>query len=139
MAKNTQLTNLAVNTEADALAAQANSGILRIYDGTQPATGDTAITTQNLLAELTMNATAFGASVAGVITANAITADSSADATGTATWFRLFKSDGTTALWDGSVGTSDANIILNSVSISAGAAVSVSSFTHTIAKSTSGS
>jgi hypothetical protein len=139
LAKNTQLTNLAVNTEADALAAQANSGILRIYDGTQPATGDTAITTQNLLAELTMNATAFGASVAGVITANAITADSSADATGTATWFRLFKSDGTTALWDGSVGTSDANIILNSVSISAGAAVSVSSFTHTIAKSTSGS
>lgn len=46
MAKNTQLSNLAVNTEADALGALLNSGLLRIYDGTQPATADTAITTQ---------------------------------------------------------------------------------------------
>ena len=63
------------------------------------------MSTQNILAELRFGATAFGASLAGVATANAITADSSANATGTATWFRVFKSDGTTALWDGSVGT----------------------------------
>ena len=87
----------------------ANTGWLRIYDGTQPANADTAVSTQNILAELRFGATAFGASVAGVATANAITADSSANATGTATWFRVFKSDGTTALWDGSVGTAAAN------------------------------
>lgn len=139
MAKNTQLTNLAANTEADALATLLNSGKLRIYDGTQPATGDTAITSQVLLAELTFNATAFGASVAGVLTANAITQDSSADATGTATWFRAWKSDGTTAVFDGSVGTATSNLILNTVSIVAGAAVQCSSFTFTIAKSTAGS
>jgi len=69
-----------------------------------------------------------------VATANAITADSSANATGTATWFRALESDGTTAVFDGSVGTSGANINLNSVAISVGAAVSVTSYTYTQSK-----
>ena len=38
--------------------------------------------------------------------ANAITQDSSADATGTASFFRLYKSDGTTCVLQGTVGTS---------------------------------
>jgi hypothetical protein len=138
MAKNTQLTNLAVNTEANALAALCNSGQLKIYDGTQPATGDTAITTQNLLVTLTLNATAFAAAAAGVLTANAITSGT-AGASGTASWFRLFQSDGTTAMWDGSVGTADANLIIPSTSITSGVTIGATSFTHTIAKSTAGS
>lgn len=131
MASNPRRTNLAANTACDAMAALANSGKLRIYDGSQPATADTAITSQVLLAELTMNATAFGAAVAGVATANAITQDSAADATGTAAWFRLWKSDGTTAICDGSVGAATADLILNAVAIVAGAAVSVTAFTLT--------
>jgi hypothetical protein len=83
-----------------------------------------------LLAELALSATAFGAAVNGVITANTITADYSANATGTAAWFRAVKADGTTAVIDGSVGTSAANLILNSLSIVAGAPVSVSAWTH---------
>ena len=138
MAKNTQLTNLAVNTEADAVAALCNSGQLKIYDGAQPATGDTAIGAQTLLVTLTLNATAFGASAAGVITANAITSGT-AGATGTASWFRLFRSDGTTAMWDGSVGTATANLIIPSTSIVATTTIGATSFTHTIAKSTAGS
>lgn len=134
MALNPKFTDLAVNTKADAQAALLNSGKLRIYDGTQPATADTAIGAQVLLAELTFNATAFSAAVAGVATANAITQDSSADATGTATWFRALRSDGSTAVMDGSVGTATSNIVLNSVAISAGAAVSVTAFTLTESK-----
>ena len=134
MANNPKRTNLAANTACDAMTALANSGLLRIYDGTQPATADTAITTQTLLAELTLNATAFGAAVAGVATANAITSDASANASGTATWFRVVESNGTTVLWDGSVGTASADLILNSVAISAGAQVSVTSFTVTESK-----
>jgi len=137
MAKNTQKTNLAVNTEADALAALLNSGLIRIYDGTQPATGDTAITTQNLLVTLTLNATAFPAAVAGVLTANAITSGT-AGASGTATWARILTS-GATAVFDGSVATTDANIVLNSVAISSGASVACTSLTITLAKSTAGS
>jgi hypothetical protein len=137
MANNPKRTNLAANTACDAMAALANSGKLRIYDSTgtgQPATADTAVTTQVLLAELTMNATAFGSAVAGVATANAITSDASADATGTATWFRLLKSDGTTVLWDGSVGTSGADLNLTTVSIVAAAAVNITAFTVTESK-----
>jgi hypothetical protein len=135
MALNPKLSNTAANAAADAVCALANSGKLRIYDGTQAATADTAIGAQVLLAELTLNATAFGAAVAGVATANAITSDSSADATGTATWFRVVKSDGTTVLFDGSVGTATANLILNTTSIVSGAIIAVSSLTYTQQKS----
>ncbi|MEK9722830.1 MAG: hypothetical protein VW405_05010 [Rhodospirillaceae bacterium] len=131
MANNPKRSNTAVNAAADAVCPLLNNGYLRIYDGTQPATADTAISTQTLLAELRWNATAFGSASSGVSTANSITADSSADATGTATWFRALESDGSTVVFDGSVSTSGADLNLNSVSITAGSAVSVTSFTYT--------
>jgi hypothetical protein len=131
MALNPKLSNTGANAAADAVVDLLDNGYLRVYDGTQPADADTAITSQTLLAELRFNATAFGAAAAGVATANAITSDSSANATGTATWFRALKSDGSTVMWDGSVGTSGCNLNLNSVSLVPGAAVSVSSFSYT--------
>lgn len=134
MALNPKLSNVAANAEADAVAALANSGKLRIYDGTQAATADTAVGAQVLLAELTFGNPAFGAAVAGVATANAITQDASADNTGTATWMRVLKSDGVTVLFDGSVGTSGCNLNLNSVAISSGAAVQVTALTFTAQK-----
>ena len=119
------------NAALDALAPLVNSGYLRIYSGSQPATPETAASGV-LLAELRFNATAFGAAAAGVLTANAITGDSSADATGTAGYYRVLASDGTTALWDGSVNTSGADLNLNSVAIQSGAAVSSSALTYTL-------
>lgn len=121
MPLNTQTSYAALNGALDALAALANTGYIRIYDGAQPANADTAVGAQVLLAELRFGATAFGAAALGVITANAITADTSANASGTATWFRALKLDGTTALFDGTVGTTGANANLNSVAISLGA------------------
>jgi|SRR6185436_3216922 len=131
MALNTKISNLSASAAADAVCVLANTGYIRIYDGAQPTNADTAVGAQVLLAELRFNATAFGAASNGVATANAITADSSANASGTASWFRALKSDGTTVLFDGSVGTSGCNINLNSVAISSGAAVSLSSMTYT--------
>lgn len=117
------------NAMLDAITTFAgNSGKIRIYSGTQPATGGTATT---LLAELTANATFAPAASGGVLTLNAITADSSADATGTASWFRLLKSDGTTIVFDGTVGTSGADLNLNTTSIVTAANVAISSFTIT--------
>jgi len=110
MALTAKLSDTAVNTKVDAVCALANSGKLRFYDGSQPATADTDTGAQVLLAELTLNAAAFGAAVDGVATAAAITPDSSANAGGTAAWFRVVKSDGTTKLWDGSVGTANKTI-----------------------------
>jgi hypothetical protein len=128
------LTNTAANAEIDAVTALLNTGYLRIYSGTRPATADTALSGNTLLAELRFGATAFGAGSAGVATANAITSDTAADATGTATFFRLFKSDGTTVVLDGSVGTSGSDLNLNSTAIQSGARVDVTSMTLTAPK-----
>lgn len=116
------------NSMLDAITTGVGaSGFLRIYDGTRPASGGTATT---LLAELTCNATFAPAASGGVLTLNAITQDTSANATGTATWFRIVTSGGTFMV-DGNVGTSGSDLNLNTVSIVSAAAVSVTSFTIT--------
>jgi hypothetical protein len=134
MALNPHYSNTAVNAEANALAVLFNNGYLRIYDGTQPANADTAVGAQNLLAELRFAATAFGAAVAGVITANAMVNDTDANATGTASWFRALQSDGTTSLYDGSAGTSASDLVMPTVAIQQHAEVDVTSLTITIQK-----
>lgn len=121
---NAQFTTAVVNAQADVLGNALNTGYIRIYDGAQPETADEAITDQVLLAELRFAADAFPVAVDGTITSNAITADPSANNSGEATWCRVFASDGTTVKFDGTVGTADANLILNNTSIVAGAAVS---------------
>lgn len=132
MALNPKYSTTMVNAEADAVGNALDNGYIRIYDGSQPANANTAVGAQTLLAELRFGADAFGSASSGTITANAITSDSSANATGTATWARILASNGTTVWFDGSVGTSDANVILNTTSIVSGAVVSCSSLTFTV-------
>lgn len=130
MARNTRLSEEAQNVQLDALAPLADDGYIRLYDGEQPATPNTAVTTQTLLAELRLGNPAFGAAVGGIITANPIADDSDANATGTVSWFRVLKSDGVSPLWDGSVGVANADGIVNSVSIQQHARVKIDVFTH---------
>lgn len=134
MAANFKRTNLAVNSEADGICTLLNGGYLDIYNGTQPATADTAVTSQTRLARLTLSNPAFGAAVAGVATANAITDDESAAASGEATWFRARKSDGTTGVYDGSAGTADADCLLNRTDIQAGARVRAMAMSYSATK-----
>lgn len=116
------------NSMLDAITSAAGgSALLNIYDGSRPATGGTATT---LLAQLTCNATFAAGASSGVLTLNAITTDSSANATGTATWFRITTS-GATHIVDGNVGTSGSDLNLNTTSIVSGGPVAVSSFTIT--------
>lgn len=113
------------NNRLNAITSFAGaSALLRIYNGTRPATGGTATT---LLAELACNATFAPAAASGALTLNAIANDVSADASGTATWARIVKADGTTHVMDLSVGTSGADINLNTVALVAGASVAVTS------------
>lgn len=109
------------------LNAGAGAALIRIYDGIRPATGGTATT---LLAELTCTDPAAPAAASGVLTFSAITQDSSANATGTATWFRMVDSAGNFVL-DGNVSTSGSDLNLTSTSIVATEAVSISSATIT--------
>ena len=117
------------NTMADAITARAGgSAKLKIFSGTRPAT-DGAETTK--LAEMTCNATFAPSASGGVLTLNAITSDSSADATGTATWFRIESSGGTHVL-DGNVATSGSDLNISTTSIVSGAIVAVTGATITI-------
>ena len=132
MALNPHLSDTSANAAAVAIGTLANSGYLAIYQGTQPANANGDASGSTLLATLTLAASAFGAPVAGVITAAAITS-AQAVAGGTAQWFRVFESDGITALFDGSVGlTSGNNINMAATTIVQGAYVSVSALTFTV-------
>jgi len=112
----------------NAVCTLLNSGKIEVYTGTQPA-ADGAIT-GTLLATMTFGATAFGASSSGTATANAITSGTAGN-TGTAGYFALVESGGTTVVGTGNVGTSGADLNFNSLSISSGATVSCSAFTIT--------
>ena len=118
-----------------AVGSRLNNGYLRIYSGTRPATPDTALSGNTLLAELRYAASAFGSPTTAepdVMSAAAIVQDASADNTGTASFFRSFQSDGTTVEMDGNVGTSGSDLNLNTTSIVALGIVQVSSLTITL-------
>lgn len=127
-----QITDARANEALDAIRDNANSGLLRLYSGSVPANADAALGGATLLAELTMNATAFGAAASRVITANAITQDASANATGTVSFARIYQSDGTT-VWSQitSVGTSGTELVMPTLSVVATQPVSATSLTVT--------
>src|SRR5690349_16865001 len=124
------MVRFAVERRSEALQAlinNFNSAKLRVYSGTRPANANTALAGNTLLAELTMGATSFSESN-GVLTANAVAQDASADASGTASFVRIVESDGTTPAVDLGVTTSSPSngneCQLNTLSIVAGAVVS---------------
>lgn len=118
----------AVNAGASLL----NNGFLNVYSGGQPALNGGVSGT--LLVQLTFGATAFATAVASTgtvtATANAIT-NGTASNTGTAGYFALVKSDNTTVVMTGSVGTSGADLNMSTLAVVSGAVVSCSSFTIT--------
>lgn len=118
------------NAQLDAITTRAgNAAVLRIYSGVRPATGGAETT---ILAELTCGTPFAAGASGGTLTLGAITSDSSANNTGTATWFRIQSSGGTHVL-DGSVGASGsgADLILSTTSIVSGATVAVTAATIT--------
>jgi len=125
--------DVGVKAAVDALAALLNSGFIDIYTGTQPAV-DGALTGTKLV-RLTFGATAFANSTASgsgaTATANAITSGT-ASAGGTAAYFALVKSDGTTVVGTGTCGVSGSDLNLSTTTIAASDTVSCSSFTITM-------
>lgn len=119
---------------ADALNAGAGPATIKLYTGTMPATPGTAITSQTLLATLTCSDPCEDSISAGVLTFDTITQDSSADATGTATWARILDSDGN-AVMDCDVGATGSGAVLemNTVAVESGGTVAVTSLTITLA------
>lgn len=124
--------NAACDAIVDLLDAGASFGKIRIYDGTQPAGPGTAISSQVLLAEFTLEDPAFGSASTGVATLDATPILSTTGvAAGTATWFRALDSNNLAVL-DGSAGTSGVDLTLNTATISVGVTVECSAGTITM-------
>ena len=118
------------NLAADAIGDDLNSGAIQIRTGSQP-TNVADAASGTLLGTLTFSATAFGAPSTGVVTAAAITSDTSADASGTAGHARFLNvgsnihSDADCAQGSGSVNFDNAVIV-------AGGVIAISSMTITV-------
>jgi hypothetical protein len=116
------------NAQLDAITTFAgNAALLRIYNGSRPATGGAATT---LLGTFTLGSPLAAGAAAGVLSPT-LPADTTGAAASTATWFRIVKADGTTHVLDGSVGTSGADLNLNTTTISVGVAIAITGFTIT--------
>jgi hypothetical protein len=134
MANNPFFADNAARAALDALCALMNSGTLKVYAGTQPTDANTAISGQTLLGTFSFASTAFGASSCSgtapnrVATATAAAiADITAVGTGTASFFRALKSDGTTVVMDGTVGTSGCDLNMTDITITTNETMRVSS------------
>jgi len=128
MPSNLKYSNGTRNAQQQGLITYAGSGcLINIYAGTQPANANTAISTQTLLVSLPISGS-FGTDANGTITLSTVTS-ASAVASGTASFFRIFKSNGTTVVMDGSVGISNADMILNTTAIANTQTVTINSGT----------
>ena len=116
----------------DAMAnGTTSTPMIEIYDGTMPGSMGGSIT-DNLLAELAMT-NAAATQAGGVVTLDKITNDSSANASGTAGWARILDRDGAEVIYltvSGSGGGGD--LELNTVSITSGSPVAITSGTITV-------
>jgi len=125
--KNSMLTPM-----RDAIDAGSGPGIIEIYTGTIPADPATAVTTQVKLGTLTFSDPC-GTVAAGALTMSAITQDSSADATGTASWARIKDSNGT-VVKDINISTTGggATMQMNTTNIVIGGPIQISSYVLTL-------
>ncbi len=127
--------NFAKNTASVALAAACallNGGTLTIYSGTMPTNPETALSGNTALLVYTFSSTALGApsytSPNEMAAASFVASSVNPSATGTASFARCVKSDGTTVVMDLTVGTTATDIILGSTAIVLGTPVALSSF-----------
>lgn len=115
-------------SRGELVSAWLDGGTLTIYDGTRPATPDTAITTQTLLVTFALP-DPFGTVTDGVLEADAI-APAMVAVTGTASWARAFDAgDAVVCDMDAGVTNSDAALWLDNLSLVAGGFVAVDSLT----------
>jgi hypothetical protein len=103
------------NNECDDTVDRLNAGKVQIYDGSRPADADTAVTTQTQLAEFILDSPAFGDAAAGVASGLGLPKATYALDTSTATWARIVDISDVVYM-DGSVGTSSADVIVNTTS-----------------------
>ena len=123
------------NARLDAVeSTNGTSCALEIRTGAQPA-NCAAASSGTILATINLPTDWMAAAASGSKAIAGTWQDASADGTGTAAHFRIYNSqatkDGTTCFMQGSVGTSATDMIVDSVSFTAGQQFNVTAFTLT--------
>lgn len=124
----TTMRNNACNGIVDSIDQGSGAGKLKIYTGAQP--GSVGGTYGTLLGTLPFSDPAFGDAATGVATANAITSDTNADASGTAGTFAITDSDDN-VLCDGTCGLGSGDLSFDNNVIVSGGTIACSSMTIT--------
>lgn len=132
MASNFKISTAARNAAVEAITDLLDSGTIAIRTGAPP-TAPADVDTGTLLGTLTFGATAFGAAATGTVTANAISSDTSADASGDAGHFRLISS-GAAVVAQGTAGEAadTPDMEFDEKSIVAGGTIAITSMTVTV-------
>lgn len=126
-----QLSVAARNGRLDAIETEAGtSPILKIRTGAQPASC-AAADSGTVLATVNCPSDWAAAASGGAKSFSGTWQDTSADASGTAAHFRLYKNDGTTCVMQGTVGTSGADLNVDNTSFNAGQPFNITAFTIT--------
>ncbi len=128
-----QLSIAARNARLDAIETEwGASPVLKIRTGAQPATCATA-DSGTVLSSMTLPADSMAAASGGTKAKSGTWSDASADATGTAAHCRIYKSDGTTCVFQGSVTATGGggDLQLDDITITAAQVVTVTAFTLT--------
>lgn len=130
-----QLSVTARNNMLDSLETTIGTApILKIRSGAQPA-NCAAADSGTVGATMTLPSDWLAAASSGAKALSGTWQDASADASITAAHFRIYDSGGSTCHLQGSVGTSGADLNLDSVTITAGQSVTITSFTINAANS----
>lgn len=125
------------NAALDALETDGGtSAVLKIRTGSVPATCATA-DSGTVLATITCPSDWMSAASSGSKAKTGTWQDSSADNTGTAAHFRLYKSDGTTCIQQGTVTATGGggDMTLDSTSITSGQVITINTYTIAAANS----
>jgi hypothetical protein len=126
-----QLSTTVRNARLDAIESTIGTdAVLKIRSGAAPADVATA-DSGTVLASLTLPSDWMAAAASGAKAKSGTWQDASADNSGTAAHFRVYASDGTTAHMQGTVGTSGTDMIVDSVSFTAGQSFTINTFTLT--------
>ena len=126
-----QLSTTVRNARLDTIESTiSTSPVMRILTGSVPA-NCAAAETGTVLAELTLPSDWMAAASSGAKAKAGTWQDASANNTGTATYFRVYDSGITTCHIQGTVGTVSTDMIVDSVSFTAGQAFTVTAFTLT--------
>lgn len=125
-----RLAALTGNAMVDAVTTRMISGTIKVYTGSQPATGDTAVT-GTLLVTLTLDSTPVASGSSGVASYSDLPLSGTPVAGGVAGYFRVFTSGGA-AVVDGACGTSGSDMNMNTTTLVSGVPVTMTLASNTM-------